>query len=70
MQRWLAASQCCCHTAVHERSINQPSMAASSPPLQVDLLSATTAPANKAIAIFWGVGGFAAALALHVLQPG
>lgn len=45
-------------------------MAASSPPLQVDLLSATTAPANKAIAIFWGVGGFAAALALHVLQPG
>ncbi|PRW33554.1 hypothetical protein C2E21_7717 [Chlorella sorokiniana] len=37
---------------------------------KVDLLSATTAPANKAIAIFWGVGGFAAALALHVLQPG
>ena len=41
-----------------------------SPCLQVDLLSATTAPANKALAIFWGACGFAAALALHVLQPG
>lgn len=33
-------------------------------------MSATTSPANKAMAIFWGAGGFAAALALHVLQPG
>lgn len=39
-------------------------------PLQVDLLSATTSPANKAMAVFWGLAGFAAALALHVLQPG
>lgn len=40
------------------------------PPTQVDLLSPTTSPANKAIACFWGLAGFAAALALHVLQPG
>ena len=39
-------------------------------PLQVDLLSATTSPTNKALAAIWGVIGFAAALALHVLQPG
>lgn len=36
---------------------------------QVDLLSSTTSPSNKALAVFWGLGGFAAALALHVLQP-
>lgn len=39
-------------------------------PLQVDLLSSSTSPSNKVLAMFWGVGGFAAALALHVLQPG
>jgi hypothetical protein len=38
--------------------------------LQVDLLSATTSPTNKALTAIWGVIGFAAALALHVLQPG
>jgi hypothetical protein len=38
--------------------------------LQVDLLSSTTSPSNKALAVFWGLGGFAVALALHVLQPG
>lgn len=37
---------------------------------KVDLLSSTTAPSNKVLAIFWGMGGFAIALALHVLQPG
>lgn len=37
---------------------------------QVDLLSGTTAPADKAVAVLWGTGGFAASLALHVLQPG
>lgn len=38
--------------------------------LQVDLLSPTTSPSNKVIAVFWGLAGFAVALALHVLQPG
>lgn len=40
------------------------------PPWQVDVLSATTSPANKGLALIWGLVGFAAALAVHVLQPG
>jgi len=37
---------------------------------QVDLASSTTSPGNKALAVVWGILGFSAALALHVLQPG
>ena len=39
-------------------------------PAQVDLLSSTTSPSNKVLAVFWGLGGFAVALSVHVLQPG
>lgn len=37
---------------------------------KVDLLSGDTSPTNKVLAAAWGLLGFGAALALHVLQPG